>query len=217
MDELSYQIIFAHLSSSSALIPILVSGVQFRKHPRYLSLIILLCVLSLIADVTSFLLMRSGINNWPVGNLFYLVQFVIFFLVLHLNMRIKSYRNIFLCFTLLALINFFFIESPLKFNVWSAYVGGILMIIMASHYLYKLLNDLPVERIQDLPMFWITFGVLIYFSGTLFLFLFNNYLVNNQPDNHQVIWVLHNLLNLTKNIFLAVALWKNYKLMTSLE
>jgi hypothetical protein len=71
------------------------------------------------------------------------------------------------------------------------------------------MNNLQVDTIQSVPMFWISFGVLAYFGGTLFLFLFNNVLMKYQPANHQLVWILHNVLNITKNIFFAIALWKS--------
>jgi hypothetical protein len=89
------------------------------------------------------------------------------------------------------------------------------MLVLALTYLYRLFRELPVERVQDMPMLWIAFAVLIYFGGTLFLFLFNNYLIDNEPGTHRAIWVLHNMLNVSKNVFLSIALWKHYKQSTS--
>lgn len=74
---------------------------------------------------------------------------------------------------------------------------------------------MPSERVYKLPLFWIAFGVLVYYGGTLFLFLFNNYLIERLPQSHQTIWILHNLLNVTKNVFLVAALWTQYTNRTS--
>lgn len=89
------------------------------------------------------------------------------------------------------------------------------MIFYSLIYLYDLFRDLPVERIQDMPMLWVIFGFLFYYGGTLFLFLANNIVLESNLESHRAIWVLHNILNVMKNVFLSIALWKQYKRTTS--
>jgi hypothetical protein len=211
------EILVAHLSSLSILVPLLIAVSTRRCIDREFSLLVVVLVISAVTDAILFILVTQGINNWPLGNLYILFQLAVFYFVFEKHYHNPWVRIAFFGFMVFSMANYFFIETPQKFNVNSTYVGGIFMILIASHYLYRVLKDLPVERIQDYPMLWIAFGVLIYFAGTLFLFLFNNYLMTHQPGNHKVIWILHNLLNLSKNIFFAIALWKNYRLKTSRE
>ena len=91
------------------------------------------------------------------------------------------------------------------------------MIITVLTFLYNLMQDMPVERVQTLPLFWLSFAILIYYGGTLFLFLFNNFLITHLPKSHQTIWTLHNLINITKNVFLFLTVWMNYRHKTSLQ
>ena len=58
-------------------------------------------------------------------------------------------------------------------------------------------------------MFWINTAILIYFSGNLFLFIFNTYLVSVLKDDLVVYWSFHNLLYLIKNVLFAIGLWQN--------
>lgn len=208
-------LLFAYISILSAFIPTIAGLVLWKQLPRNLKLILLVSVISLIADGISFILIRYGVSTWPVLNLFYTIQLTVLFTALAHQRPILVLRIIFYACICFAVLNFFFIQTPKTFNTYTAYVGGILMIISSISFLYQLMNEMPVEKVQTLPMFWLAFGVLVYYGGTLFLFLFNNYLISHLPKSHQIIWALHNALNIIKNVFLFISLWINYKSRTS--
>jgi hypothetical protein len=161
------------------------------------------------SDVFSFMLVKKGINSWPIINVFYFIQFVFLYLIFKSHSPGRTLSILSAIFIAFAVINFTFIQQPYQFNTYSSYLGSFLLLLFAIMYLYRLMNNLQVDTIQSLPMYWISFGVLAYFGGTLFLFLFNNVLMEYQPANHQLVWILHNVLNITKNIFFAIALWKS--------
>jgi len=60
-------------------------------------------------------------------------------------------------------------------------------------------------------MFWVTFAVLCYYGGTLVLFLMNNLMLGKYLASHRMLWILHNICNILKNILLAIALWQSYR------
>ncbi len=83
---------------------------------------------------------------------------------------------------------------------------------LAVVFFYRLMKDLPALEIQRLRMFWINTAILIYFSGNLFLFIFNDYLVSVLKNNLEVYWSFHNLLNIAKNLLFAIGLWQNLRI-----
>ena len=172
-------------------------------------------VASIFFDATAYLFIIQNINTWPVGNLFIIVQFAILFFSLSRYINILFLDCFFYGCVVFSLANYFFLQNAYIFNSYTAYVIGIFMITSALSLLYRLMVELPVERIDRLPEFWIAFAVLVYYGGTLFLFLFNNYLIDHLPKSHQAIWTLHNLLNVTKNVFLFAAIWTQCKNRTS--
>ena len=176
-----------------------------------LRLLVWLVILSAVADAISLLLVNNGINTWPVLNSFQIAQFILLFLAFNFQKKASPLRIFFYSCIGFALFNYLFLQTPKTFNTFTAYVCGILMIVSALSFLYQLMIAMPVERVNRLPLFWLSFGVLVYYGGTLFLFLFNNYLVAHLPNSYLSIWILHNTLNITKNAFLFVALWTNYK------
>lgn len=188
---------------------------QWKGLSIELKFITVMLVSSALADGLSYYLVSNNINSWTVVNCYFMVQFTLLYLAFsHLSYN-NYFKIFFFGFIGFCLINYFFIQSPFKFNSTSSYLGALFMLLLALFYLYRLFRELPVERVQDLPMLWIAFAVLIYFGGTLFLFLFNNYLIANEPGTHSAIWILHNMLNVAKNVFLSIALWKHYRQSTS--
>jgi hypothetical protein len=190
----------------------LVSGLLQLKHlDKYLRLIIWLAAASLVSDGVSFILINQGVNTWPIVNVFLIVQFSAMFTLLSHERKSVVLNIVFFACLAFALFDYAFLQTPRTFNSFTSYVAGMVIIVSALTYLYHLLIAMPVEKVQTLPLFWITFGALIYYGGTLFLFLFNNYLIAHLPERHQTIWILHNVLNITKNAFLFTAIWRGYK------
>jgi hypothetical protein len=162
------------------------------------------------------MLLSGGVNTWPVVNLFFVIQFSLLYLILGYRIIGRWCDALFVACILFSASNYLLIQTPHVLNSFTTYVVAVLMIFVSGWYLYRLMVDLPVERVSDLPMFWISFAVLIYFAGTTFLFLFTNYLIAHHLNLSQSTWVLHNILNITKNVFFTIALWKQHTSMTSL-
>jgi hypothetical protein len=195
----------------SVLLPLGMGLFHWKRLGSPLRLVVWIAGLSIVSDITSLVLMYLHLNTWPVGNLFFIAQFILFFFALNPEKKTTLLWYLFSGCLIFALVNFFFVQTPTVFNSSSAYLCGVLTIITAIYILYGLLRDRPVERVHILPLFWIAFGALIYHAGTQLVFLFNNYLIAHQPENHQSIWVLHNMLNIIKNVFLFIAVWMSYK------
>lgn len=183
---------------------------QWKYLNGRLKLVFWLAAVSATSEAIAAVLRQLSINNWPLGNLFLIAQSMFFFLILRTD-RPKFLTPFFYIAVLFSVINFAFLQTPFTLNSYSVYASGLLIIMTSLFYLYQLMVEMPVERIQGLPLFWVAFGALIYYGGTLFLFLFNNYLMTHAPDIHGNTWIFHNVLNITKNIFLFLALWVNYK------
>ncbi len=108
------------------------------------------------------------------------------------------------------IVNIFFIQGPGVYNSFSNTLESFILIYLCLRYYHKLIDELPTQSIYKNPLFWIATAILIYYSSNFFLFVVNNYLTVGIDGAHQVIWVFHNIINITKNFLFAVALWHNY-------
>lgn len=206
------EFVVSYISMGSIIVP-LVIAVLHRKsmstdlRPLYFSLSI-----SLICDVLAYFMARNSLNTHWVGNIYLATQFFLLVLVFRnqfSNRRIVDF--ILAIFILFFAINISFFQGPLIFNSISNIVACLILIAFCLSYFYLLLNNLPIVHIQHLPMLWISFGVLTYYGGNFFLFLVKNYLTYGEAGSHKIMWILHNLLNIAKNILFAIALWKSYR------
>ncbi len=205
----------AYISILSALIPIVLGLIQWRKLVLELKLIVWIGITSFLIDVVCLILGRYSINNYPLINLLCPVQLALFMYVFSMFFEEKlSFKIVFACFLVFFVINFIWIENPFEFNTNSNGISSLILIAITIRYLYKLLSELPEIHIYKLPMLWIAFGVLLYCSGTLFVFLASKYLIKS-PADHQSVWIITLLLNISQFIFFGVGLWQNYKAVRS--
>jgi hypothetical protein len=201
---------FAHLSFLSAALPLGFGLFQWRRLSKDLKMVVLLAALSLVADTTALVLANHKINTWPIVNSFLLAQSVLLFYALKKHQPI-SVKGVFYGCAMFNLINFLFIQGPRTFDSYSSYPTAIVMIGVALYFFLHLMKEMPAERVQALPLFWIAVAVLGYYGGNIFVFLFNNYILNQMAERHPYMWTVHNIINTAKNILMFAALWTNYR------
>ena len=205
-------IFIAYGSFASPLIPLLLSFRLTRALPE-IRLIQLLLWIGFVFDLTSLLLGRSKVNTYPIGNMFFLVQTIILLLIYSEKF---SESRIYLkiggaIFTMFFLVNYFFIQGYNVLNFYSISLSALMFILLSLSYFAHLIRNLPEVYLHRMPMIWINIAVLVYYSGNLFLFIFNNYLSIGIGGNQRTMWILHNILNISKNAIFLVAIWQNLR------
>jgi|JI10StandDraft_1071094.scaffolds.fasta_scaffold656717_2 hypothetical protein len=213
---MSITTLISHISATSVLVPIILAGIQWKRLSGELSLLRWILIASFLADVLSLILIKNSISPTPLGNAYLLIQFsLLIYMFSHSKKKKFILATIYSIYLIFYIINLVFFQSFFEFNTHSIVVSSLILMFISTHYLYKLLNELPIVYIDKLPMLWVAFAVLFYYSGTFFLFLANNYLLKVFEDDYALLWTLHNLLNVTKNLLFAVALWQSYRAMKS--
>jgi len=206
------EFVIAYLSTGSVFVPLGLGIYQIKSLNTYSRSILLLLLCAMLADAISYFLSRRSIStNW-IGNTYLLFQFNLFWII-YFN-QLKKPRFL-LLIALTFLIYFFvditFFHSFFDFNTHANSIASLILVGIAVYYLYQLLNNLPAENITKMPMFWVSFAVLCYYGGTLVLFLMNNLMLGKYLASHRMLWILHNICNILKNILLAIALWQSYR------
>jgi hypothetical protein len=202
----------AYASTGSVLIPLMLSWLQLRRIYGVSAWLTTLLHISLAADLAAFGLSRSSTNTYPIVNGYLFAQFIT--LTLIYNKELPKYRLLIYSaalFLLFFLINLLFLQGPFVFNTHSNSIGSILFSLIILCHFYVLFRDLPYTHIYQIPVVWISFAFLFYLSGTLILFLSNNLLVEHYSSAHRIVWIIHNLCNIIKNLLLGLALWFNYQ------
>lgn len=206
------ELIIAHFSSGSVVIPLTLVILHGRKMSRELKPLFWILLISLLSDALALILMQYSIHTHFIGNFYLIAQFSLLVLIFRKQLQNSQVIDfVLILFMVFFVVNISFFQGPWVFNSVSNVVACLILIAFCIFYLYRLLNELPIVHIQQLPMLWISFAVLTYYGGNFFLFLAKNYLTYGEAGSHKVMWILHNLLNIIKNSLFAVALWQSYR------
>lgn len=122
----------------------------------------------------------------------------------------KFFSSIAVMFTLFAVCNLLFIQQEDN-NTYSQAARSVLLVGFCVLFFYRLLEDLPVQHLQRVPMFWFNAAFLIYNAGTLFLFLFAAYFTDVLHNNLLLYWSFHNILNIIQHLIVMVGLWQDLR------
>ena len=78
------------------------------------------------------------------------------------------------------------------------------LLVIVYFFYNKIQNDLNTS-IYFQPVFWISVGFLIYFSGNFFLFLFSRSMIND-PEFRIQYTIIYDSVTIIKNIFICTAI-----------
>lgn len=202
-------LILAYSSFLSPIVPLALS-LRLVDPPIELRLTRVILIASLVFDSLSLWLAKSGYNSYVVGNLYFLVQGMLLLWMYWRGTTLFGRTAFILIITVYPtffLINYFFVQGPTVLNSYSFSLSGLMFMVVALFYFLQLLRNLPVVFVHRVPMVWINIAVIVYYSGNLFLFIINNYFIDGLRGQ-QSVWILHNLLNITKNILFLIAIWQ---------
>lgn len=104
-------------------------------------------------------------------------------------------------FFTLAVANFLH-RSSSNFDSWSASLEAILIIIYSIIFLYGQIKDPSILFVYNTKKFWVVSAIFIYFSSTLFLFL---YAATFTAREHKSYWYINNIFDIIKNILFCIA------------
>jgi hypothetical protein len=87
-------------------------------------------------------------------------------------------------------------------------VETIIILVFSYYYLYEKTDDTTTLYIYSTFPFWIVIGMVVYLSGSFFIYLFASTLSREEVKRY---WDLTNFFGLLKNIFFAIAIIVNSK------
>jgi hypothetical protein len=166
--------------------------------------IFLYCILSLGADM-SYRYPKTNAYSFYILSTFSIVEYSLFAYFLYASYKEKVFKIILLIcsalFYTIAIMNITRGKTE-SFDSLSASLEASLLIIYSIFFLYEQIKDPTVFYVYYSKKFWIIIAILIYFSSTLFLFI---YAVNLTRAQYKFYWSLNNLFDTLKNLLFAVS------------
>jgi hypothetical protein len=204
-----FQHIVFYVTLGVAMMSCVLAIINFKLLDVGLKIIFAFLLISISADTVSAVMVHLKLNTSWWFNLYTFFEFAligIFYVWLFKNSNsiqfivvttaiLLGFIGIFL-FTLIEYV-------PDELNTKSLGLEATIFIFISVGYFYVLLNKMEFENPYYNPIFWINSGVLIYFSGAFFSFMFS------APKFQELgIWSIHSVIHLIFMILILVGFWK---------
>lgn len=209
MDFSSYILYFFQI------LPIIFFGIFYRRNNDRISKIIFFYILySILNEVgRTFTVSLNPIPNSQIVDSIFLSSFTIieylFLSLFFFNVLNQKKFRIFLSvasivFILIAAVNFIQLTSNSSSSIDAIpiSVGSIILIVASIFYFFESIQNPEVMFVYSKKSFWIVVGIMLYFSGTFFLFLQYDNL--SEPDQNNY-WIISIICFVLKNIFFSIS------------
>lgn len=197
------------------LLPLSVGGFRFKRLSHQQKNMLLLVALWFVLDGIGRFLWINAISNLFLGHLHTLLEFLLLTRVFYLSLKDFINPKIFLfiaiSFSILAVVNTIFVQALDLNNSYIKLLESLLLISFSLLYFYRVGKEMKVSRPENEPMFWISTAVLIYFSGSIFIFLNANFILLYSEDLGVRIWFIHAVFFILFSILITISFWKNQK------
>lgn len=207
--------IFGQVSAYSLLLPVVAGFFRYRGLAWELKIFCWLLFLMVPFDVVLTYTSYKGINNLAIMNVYTVLQCTFFVFVFReaiTGLAIRTGIVVLLAgFGVFAVANLLWMQGWNQFNSWTMGLQCLLLTLIVLLYLYGVFREGKVMRLERYPMFWVASGVLIYFAGNLFLFIFINYVLTESDSLGRAEWGIHSVLNISANICYTAGLWLNQR------
>lgn len=208
--EESISWLISDISKYSVALPAIAGLIRYNRLQRVQQAAFILILLSILVEVAAHWIIRQDWNHFLVYHIFTILEFglltYIFAQGLVPFLKLNFFRGIVLFFLLFIISDMIWISGIAQFNSYSTAIEGLILIFLSLSWFYKTLQELKIKHLEREPLFWISTGILLYFSSNLFIFLFTNY-VNSSNRALFIIWGIHGIFSILLNIFYSFALW----------
>ena len=171
--------------------------------PKWLRLFLFFLFFSFVMDAGALIYSHYfKKSNHFIINSYLPVSFSFYFLIFYKTFETKKFKLIasvsFFVYLLSFLFDITFINRFYYFNTYSYCVGSILIVLCCLLYFMWLFTSDGLINYFKIPMFWITMGLLFFYTGSLVLNSLVRYIIDNHldPDGsiYQFIMVTLNVL-----------------------
>ncbi len=184
---------------ASVLIPIGVALIKYGWVDRVLLLIFYYLLLDGIVNLSGVVLFRYHINNLPLLHIYTVLEFLLLSFFYTKLLKGTLARNIIrflmVLFPLLCIINFTFFQSILRFNTYTRPLEILLIMAYSLAYFAQANEANEVKAWSSNSLIWINIGIVLYFSGALFIYSFSNFTTAYTSPKYKslnlFIWDIH--------------------------
>ncbi|MGV3612908.1 MAG: hypothetical protein ACO1N0_18255 [Fluviicola sp.] len=193
--------------------PVLLSLVLYNRLSKALKIITWYLILSVLTQAVSLWLWKKSINNLPLLHAFTVLEF--FLLFAYYSFQSKQLLTRFwtygipVLFLGFALLDAFVLENLHSFNIYTRSLEAFIFIGCSVHWFIRSITLESKVILQDQNgLKYMNAGFFIYFSCSLILFAFSNYINHLGRPLLMNIWTLHSLLLIVLYLFILIGFCK---------
>lgn len=188
------------LSTLSILAPLVVGAIFYFRMALFTQWLFGFVVFTFLGEVASRVLFELGINNMYLFHVYSFGEVFFICMIYRSLSNTERQRNIiligFLIFQSISILNLVFFENIEHFNSVQRYVEMMIVYSLLSNFIVRAVNDPTRRPFEQDPAILLTLGLMIYFLGTLFLFIYGNEVLSGSNNNY---WILHGIFNIFLN------------------
>jgi hypothetical protein len=191
------------------LVPISVGVSRFTRLNLQMKLLLLLFVIAVTVEGSTFYLARNGRNFYWVHHIYMPIEYGLLALIFSYWQRKPGMRQALRIsipiFFLICVWDIVVLNNLNELNVFTASIAFTLYVGMSAYTLLYLQFDNPYPILRDYR-FWVSTALLIYSAGGLAYFSFHSEVVKGSMVE---IWAIHAVLNIVAYILYTVGfIWQ---------
>lgn len=171
-------------------------GIFYKKFPLSIKYLGIYLFLNLVIQIVADQLFQKGLPNLPLLHLNTLLEFVFLSLFFkEVYKRQDSFKKYFIFFVLivalLLILNSVFIEPIYGFNSKAKSLVQICIIFYVVLYFFDSYGKVDFLEGENLSINMICFAVLLYYAGSLFIFMFSQFFFVERSEAFYAFWVVN--------------------------
>ncbi len=198
------------LSEFATIPAVVVMALKWHKlsqSQRYLALMIVVITINQL--LASSLLGLSEGNNLPLYHIYILVEGPALLLLYRKRFKEEQIRKNLtrVAYLLISVVlgNALFIQGWNNLPTFSRTLEAVILVALALYYLRYIFKEQKIKYLSVSFWFWLSSGLLIYFSSNLLLFIFTNVVKEGADELFVGVWSIHAALNFVLYGFYSIA------------
>ncbi|MCB0493673.1 MAG: hypothetical protein KDC93_14800, partial [Cyclobacteriaceae bacterium] len=187
---------------------------NWKKLSQPIRIFSLYWIVIFLNEVISGILMDRGLNLNHIGLVNSLEQLILFFFIYFLAMRKPTLKWSFVILVsclLLFDISFWIYDGARSKSIFILAINSGALLCLCLYHFYQLIKT-PVTNVLNIPMFWISTGLIISLSVSVILYAANHYLYPILKDDLIDLWSFRNYLTFGSYGFFLYAIWLDVKM-----
>lgn len=203
--------LFIKFSFLIALIPIWIGGKYYRYLTNITRYIWIISLISFGMDILGRGLIYLQISNAFNGYIYAVLEFLLITLIY--QEEFKNYlpkytlHIIFILFLGFSVIDILLIQGAYIDTSYHKFVECTISIAYVLIHFFKIFQELKIAHLEREPIFWFSAGLLLYFSGAIFIFIFSNYLLTYSLKLSIKVWTVHAFFLILFHLMNTIAIW----------